>query len=380
MKKVPIRNLKEGIIFTEPVFIEGDNLLVPAGVEVRKKDINRLVSWGVEYVETEGELIHPAIKTPIVVKPDSLASSAPYRGYLNMIEKMNQVCNNITAGISIEVIFINEISGQLLRSVREQRSAFISFILGGDIKGRDMAKSMVNTAILASLTAIELKLPNHRVLHTVTGALLHDMGMLRLPKNIVDKRGGLSPIELQRVQSHTLHSFKIASKEMHFPADVGAIVLQHHERWDGEGYPRGISGEEIDIGARIVSVADAFEAMISQKPYRNPMIGYQAMKNLMADNLRRFDPNVIKAFITTMGIYPIGSMVLLNNGAYAKVIEVKSSSPLRPKVRVVLDSSGNVPAKEDSNIIDLLIDKNYFISKAVDPKEINPKYERDSQV
>ena len=138
-----------------------------------------------------------------------------------------------------------------------------------------------------------------------------------------------------------------------------------------------ISGENIEIGARIVSVADAFEAMVSQKPYRNSMMGYQAMKNLLSDNLRRFDPDVIKTFIQTMGIYPISSFILLNNGALARVVNVHGNAPLRPSIRILVDEYGKIYSQGEGAIIDLLAEKNLFITKAVDPSNLkefsNPK-------
>ena len=407
MKKVLVKNLKEGDVFSEPVYIEGNSLLVPAGVAVRKKDIDRLNSWGIEEVETNGEPVlasvlagiksdaagakpekaedgkgktapkpgekAPAKKPSVITLPEVSENKGAYRAYMELIESLDDVCSSIASGVAVESRSIDNITGRLLQAVREQRHSFIGFILGGEIKGHDMAKSLVNTAILSALIAMELKLPNHKIMQVVTGALLHDVGMLRMPKEIVEKKGGLSAAELQRIQSHTLYTYKIVNKELLYPEDVGLIVLQHHERWDGEGYPRRIAGQAIDLGARIVSVADAFEAMVSQKPYRNSMMGYQAMKNLLSDNLRRFDPDVIKAFIQTMGIYPIGSIILLNNGAMARVEEVVSTAPLRPRIRILIDEFGKVYKQDDGDLIDLLVEKSLFIARAVDPKEIAGK-------
>ena len=103
------------------------------------------------------------------------------------------------------------------------------------------------------------------------------------------------------------------------------------------------------------------------------MMGYQAMKNLLSDNLRRFDPDIIKAFIQTMGIYPIGSIILLNNGALARVVEVQASAPLRPTIRILIDEFGKVFKQDEGDIIDLLTEKGLFIAKAVDPKELARK-------
>jgi len=396
-KRVLVSNLKEGDVFSHPVYIDGDNLLVPAGIAIKKKDIDRLNSWGVEAVETDGAPVLATQETQAAKSPPA-PSSAPkpapspvskpsnaapkqetsehdksYSTYMELIERLDEICSNIASGIAVEARSIDNISDRLLQVVREQRNSFIRYILGGEIKGFVMAKNLVNTAILSALMALELKLPNHKVLQIVTGALLHDVGMLRLPKEIVEKKGGLSQAELQRIQAHTLYTYKIVNKELLYPEDVGTIVLQHHERWDGEGYPRRIAGDAIDLGARIVSVADAFEAMVSQKPYRNPMIGYQAMKNLLSDNLRRFDPNVIKAFIQTMGIYPIGSIVLLNNGAMAQVVDVQASAPLRPSIRILADEFGNMFKNDEGDLLDLLVEKSLFIAKAVEPKELAGK-------
>jgi len=404
MKKILVTDLKEGMAFSESVYIDGENILVPANVAIRKKDIARLNAWGIEAVETEGDPVtagqkskkapggddskaqEPAEKSQtekapepkkkaasIISLPEVQENKGAYSSYLNLIERLDEICNNVAEGVAMEARSIDNISGRLLQSVREERNSFIGYILGGEIKGHDMAKSLVNSAILSALIALEMKMPNHKVLQIVTGALLHDVGMLRMPKEIVEKRGGLSESELQRIQSHTLYTYKIVNKELLYPEEVGLIVLQHHERWDGEGYPRRLSGTAIDIGARIVSVADAFEAMVSKKPYRNSMMGYQAMKNLLSDNLRRFDPDVIKAFIQTMGIYPIGSIILLNNGALARVIDVQPTAPLRPTIRILADEFGNAFKNDSGDMVDLLIEKSLFIARAVDPKEIAEK-------
>jgi HD-GYP domain-containing protein (c-di-GMP phosphodiesterase class II) len=206
----------------------------------------------------------------------------------------------------------------------------------------------------------------------ITGALLHDVGMLRLPKELVNKADKLTNEELQRIKSHTLYAYKIVHEELNYPEDLGLLVMQHHERWDGEGYPQGLKGEEINQGARIISVADAFEAMVSQKPYRNSMIGYQAMKSLLADNSLRFDPDVVKAFIKIMGVYPIGSIILLNNGSMARVVEIRGDAPLRPKITVLIDETGMIQDQSREETVDLLTEKSLFIVRAINPKELSP--------
>ena len=139
--------------------------------------------------------------------------------------------------------------------------------------------------------------------------------MVKVPKAILRKKEKLSPEELNQIRTHPIHSYRVISKELKYPEEIGVIALQHHERWDGQGYPRHLRGEDINLAARIVAVADAYIAMINERPHRNSMIGYSAMKNVLSDNGRHFDPRVLKAFLESMGIYPIGSIVQLNNSA-----------------------------------------------------------------
>ncbi|MDR1904325.1 MAG: HD-GYP domain-containing protein [Treponema sp.] len=410
MKKVSVKTLVEGMVFSGAVYIEGNNLLVPAGLAIRKKDIDRLVSWGIDVVYTDGEVTDPPTqgnaapsnpaawtksprdtlvtdlpptentnkdpkKLPInVLSPAEVQENkGAYRSYIDLIERLDEVFFNISSGISVEARSIDNIAARVLQSVRDERDSIIAYILGGEVSGHEMAKSSVNVAIISALIGRELKLPNHKVMQLITAALIHDIGMLRLPKGIIDKRGGLSNAEMQRMQTHPLYANKIINKELLYPEEIGIIALQHHERWDGEGYPRRLAGTAIDMGARIVSVADAFEAMVSQKPYRNSLMGYQAIKNLLSDNSRRFDPDVLKAFIQIMGIYPIGSIILLNNGALARVTEVQGIAPLRPKIKILIDEFGKMYKQDEGESIDLLVEKNLFIARAVDPKEFVKK-------
>ncbi|MFP3090638.1 HD-GYP domain-containing protein [Treponema sp. TIM-1] len=386
MKQIPVQLLQVGSMYTKPVYVEDNNLLVPAGIAIRKKDVERLVSWGIDTVRTEGEMLPPgtkpdqvgpgggvgnAAKLPVLPSlAEAPGNQGTYRTYTDLIEKLKGIFKDIAIGSSVEVHAIDVIISRLLQVIREKRELIIGYILAGEVKHHDLAKSSINTAILSCLITMEFKVPNHKLLQIVTAALLHDVGMLRLPREILDKRGGLSGPERQCVQTHPLMSYRIACKELLYPEAVGLMVSQHHEYWDGTGYPRQLAGTQIDSGARIISVADAFEAMVSQKPYRNSMIGYQAMKNLLADNSRRFDPNVLKAFIKTMGIYPIGSIVLLNNGAIARVTEVRNETPLRPKINLLINKSGKVYPPNEGETIDLLTEKTLFITRALDPKDL----------
>lgn len=392
MKEIKVASLKPGMIFSEPVYIEGNNLLVPAGIPIKGKDLDRLASWGQTVVLSDGDPVEPENKaqspsvdgeaggpegdssrqvsqTHVLFPAEVQENKGAYRNYEDLITRLDSIFTAIKANLPPEASAINGLVVRLLQAVREDRGHIVGFILGGEVSGHVMAKSSINTAILSALIAMELKLSPPRVMQVVTAALLHDVGMLKLPAEITNKSGGLSETEAKRMQAHPLYAHRLA-KELGYSDEVGLAALQHHERWDGEGYPRRTAGVEVDMGARIVSVADAFEAMVSEKPYRNSMMGYQAIKNLLSDNMRRFDPAILKAFVKTMGIYPIGSVVLLNNGSIARVTDVKEDAPLRPAIRILIDESGKFWTNDEGALVDLLTEKALFIVRALDPKEV----------
>jgi HD-GYP domain-containing protein (c-di-GMP phosphodiesterase class II) len=395
MNRIDASTLRPGQVYSAPVYSEGANLLAPAFVPLRQREIDLVAEWGIKTVSTEGVLVSSEedeqqtenhadqIDIPVIpVKPvrkeavkfsisDVQQNSGPYRAYKTLIEKLNAVFKGLKSGMDIEMRAVDNICVLLLQDLREYPNSFIDYILGGEVSGHELAKSSVNTAILSALTAQELKLPHHKIHNIAAGGLLHDIGMLRLSKGITEKKGGLTDAELEQIKSHPIHSSKIVTKELFGPHEVNLIAMHHHERWDGKGYPDHLVGQAIDIGARIVSVADAFEAMVSKKSYRNSMLGYQAVKNLLSDNARRFDPDVIMAFTKIMGIYPIGSIVRLNDGSVARVVNVHSDAPLRPLIEILVNKDEKVLKHGERPTLDLLMEKTLFIKNAIDPEEFN---------
>jgi len=383
MNRIETDTLRAGQVFSKSVYLEGNSLLVPAMIPLLQRDIDFLYTWGIEAVSTEGYVLTDEETAAALAESyksgelidvkisisDVQENSIPYQAYRSLIEKLGSVFVGIKSGVDMEIRVVEDIGSQLLSDLNSYPNNFIGYILGGEVTGHELAKSSVNTAILSALTAQELHLQDRKIFNIVSGALLHDIGMIRLSKGITEKKGGLSDAEFEQIKSHPLHSSKIVSKELFGNNEVTSIALHHHERWDGKGYPDQIAGPAIDIGARIVSVADAFEAMVSKKSYRKSIVGYQAVKNMLADNARRFDPSVIMAFTKIMGIYPIGSILQLNDESVARVITVNRNAPLRPVVELLIDKTGKVLKTGEGNVIDLLSEKTLFIKKAVDPAE-----------
>ena len=374
MKRLSVNELKAGMKFDKPVYVDEENILVPPGIPIKNKDIERLKKWGIVHVETDGTVVRhddlsDSEKLPFGKLLGAEEDTAFLNSYIQAIEDLAAVYKAVSDGQKINAADVEKVTDDFYPSILENSYEMISFTIRNERTRYKSAQSSINCMILSAVTGLNLKMPSHRLMQLATGAMLHDIGMMKIPKNILDKQGALSEQEIQALQTHPLYSYTIITKELRFPEEIGLIALQHHERWDGKGYPRQLSGKGIALPARIVSVADAFEAMVQDRPYRNSMIGYTAMRQILNDNSRRFDPQVLKIFIQSMGIYPIGSIVVLNNGSIGRVIKIHSSAPLRPGLLLLINENG-VKMREEHHI-DLLKEKNLFIAKAIHPKEIS---------
>ncbi len=378
MKKIPVSELKAGMKFTKPVYVDEANILVPEKVEIREKDLERLGKWSIESVLTEGTAISQetvlkdaADKVETVM--DSSGGSEKKQLYRTSVAQTDRVFNELKVNRTVDKREIDRIVDRVLRATVETPEEMLAFVLRDERSEPSLGLSAVNTAILSVLVGATLKLDQLRLKTLATAALLHDAGMVKVPDAIITKRTNLNTEEIKKMRAHPLYSYQIISKVIGYPEEVGLIALQHHERWDGKGYPRKMSEKKISVEARIITVADAFEAMVKEKPYRNSMIAYTAMRQLLNDNSRRFDSEVLKVFIKSIGIYPLGSYVLLNNGSIGRVIKVNESAPLRPAVRLLVDKSGKKYENDEGAILDLTKESEVFIARAIDPKLVGAK-------
>jgi len=376
MKNIKTADLRDGMKFDKPVFMDGENVFVPAGVPIRQKDIDRLVRWEIPDVRTDGAPVSDVprsmdLSVDLATFRDLPAGDkSAFDAYLRAIDEYEHIMNSVAAGDEIDRTKVDATVNLLLEKIKDGRNEMIQLILMGGRMERKIAAGVINVTILSTIMGTVLKMTSHRLIQLATGALLHDTGMVKVPKAILKKKEKLTPDEVNQIRTHPIHSYKVISKELKYPEDIGVIALQHHERWDGNGYPRKLRGEDINLSARIVAVADAYISMINNRPHRNSMIGYSAMKSLLNDNGRHFDPKILKAFLESMGIYPIGSIVQLNTSAIGRVVESHAEAPLRPAVELIIDEYGNRLSERE--VVDLLTKKGTFIVKAVDPKTLAP--------
>ncbi len=380
MNKIKVSDLKEGYTFTSNVYIDEklQSMLVPANLNLKSKEIERIKNWGIEEVYTEGEIVDPdEAEKSKAGDVDDAADSKFFSSYAAMIEVFSGIVSGLKKGKKPEVDTINKLANQIIDIVSGAEDIkdiheLIGYISKSDKLGEKYAVSGINCAFLSILVGMELGLTAIRLQHLAVASLLHDIGMLKIPERITDKNGQLTPDELNIVRMHSAVSYQVVIKNFGFPETIARIVLQHHERWDGKGYPNGLAGDQINLLSRIIAVTDSFEAMNRAKSYRSSMIGYAAMKQILNENSKKYDASIVKLFIKVLGIYPPGSFVILNDTSIGKVVKVKKIAPLRPVIKLLIDNSGN--KCEDSNIeIDLVTNTRLFIVKVIDLSELEGK-------
>lgn len=198
----------------------------------------------------------------------------------------------------------------------------------------------MNTCILAVTFGRYLGMDKDSLELMGLGALLHDIGKMSIPLEILNKPGRLTPEEYEIVKTHAQKGHELLVSKGDIPRESLDIVLHHHERISGKGYPHGLMGDQVNRMTKIVSIVDVYDAITSDRCYHDGMAPYEALKNMYSWISEDFEQDMVEQFIKCLGIYPIGSMVQLNLGQIGIVVSASEKSRLRPIVLLVINSKG----------------------------------------
>lgn len=212
----------------------------------------------------------------------------------------------------------------------------------------------INVAILAGLIGRKLEFERFLLKDLIKSALLHDMGKFAIPNEILEKPGRLTVSEYELVKQAPMAGYNMFAGNAFVNSIVKTGLLQHHERFDGSGYPQGLQGEEISVFGRIIAIADVFDALISDRPFRKANAPVDAIRYLLEDR-GQFDMNLVEYFLWCVVPYPNGTTIKLTDGRDALVLHNYVEEPMRPKVKVI-------PTGE---IVDLKEDEQYQTTSIV---------------
>ncbi|WKE64825.1 HD-GYP domain-containing protein [Gallaecimonas kandeliae] len=196
----------------------------------------------------------------------------------------------------------------------------------------------LNVCILMALFARHLGLDRELIDKLALGALLHDLGKVKVPESILMKPGKLTDEEFEVMKTHVTHSAAILAEEPGLPPEVMDVVANHHERLDGHGYPAGKGAESLSQYARMITIVDVYDALTAERCYKSAMPPTRALKILLDLSGSHFDRTLVQQFIKCIGIYPAGTLVRLKSQRLAVVMEVPPETPLKPLVKLIYNA------------------------------------------
>ena len=193
----------------------------------------------------------------------------------------------------------------------------------------------VNTMIHSAILGTAAGLKREELEKLAYGALLHDIGHLQTPDSILKKKGKLTEEEMVIARTHTIKGFAFLTTEFDIQPTIKIVALEHHEKVDGTGYPHGKSGENLHRYSKITAIANRFDSLSSERPYRKPESLSECLEYIMGAGGSHFDADLTKIYMKHINPYPINTLVKLSDGSRATVTEVNSSFFLRPVVKIV---------------------------------------------
>ncbi|HEX3032828.1 MAG TPA: HD-GYP domain-containing protein, partial [Bacillota bacterium] len=324
--------VKPGMVLAKTIFTVNGKILLAQRMELTEPYIARLKAMGIPAVFiTTGERADPNI-------PDLITDQVRVEAQYAVQQLFAGAGQNRRVSVALAKKAVNNVVDELLANrqvlvnVTDIRSSG-SFVFGHS----------VSVAVFSIMTGICLEYNELQLRDLGVGALLHDLGKTMLEKGLADKHLNLTASEREKYREHPELGFELLRRQKDLSLLASHVAFQHHERVDGNGFPRRLADKEIHEYARIVAVADAYDLLTADRgEYRGLSTG-EAVKQLLAQVDTHFDRDIVRAFISNIAIYPIGSMVKLSTGETGVVVDNHRSAPLSPVVLVLLDSNDEEP-------------------------------------
>jgi HD-GYP domain-containing protein (c-di-GMP phosphodiesterase class II) len=340
MKSFLVQEIPGGSFFSRAVFLDNQYVVAAPEMPFMPELVKALKDWEIKEVFTEGEPQDSYTgeeglsESATILSDGERARRAEdfYRQFQDYAEDLfNHIIiagtldfNSITAKIKLICEALKEDRRFLLRIQRNT---------GPESKRNYLVSHATKSTVISLIIGLYLKLPNHRLIELGIAALLHEVGMLKIPSQTYLSSRALSPREYQAILTHPILGFNLL-KSFNFPLSVSLAALEHHERENGNGYPQKLTGDKISLYAKIIAVACSYEALTADRPHKAAKDGHTGILDLLRNEGKQYDDTVIRALVFSLSIYPIGLYVLLSSGQKGQVVDVNPENPRFPIVQI----------------------------------------------
>ena len=359
---VPLENVTEGMVLEKDV------------ASTSAKDYKTLLMKGTMITREMIDLLkNKGIKTITIKGGDEPKEDKKSEPVLSATQKAEEIKNQHIGRALSELSSVFENEGEIKELTRksiQQVDSIADDILvdiGNDSSylGNQMIalqnyddytyKHCLRVAMLSTSIANELHLPQHDIKEVIVAALLHDIGKSNIDHEIIVKPGKLTDEEFEKIKQHPYIGYEILKRTGGYSANILSGVLFHQEKFDGSGYPTGLAGRKIPLIARIITVADVFDALTSNRPYRRPWSVAETEEYMLGGCGVHFDYDVVAAFLRSFNPYPVGTMVSLSDGRHGVVVR-HNTNVLQPVVRVYGAGAGEeIDLSNDFRYLSLMI-------------------------
>lgn len=341
MKCLPVTKLEEGMVVGKTVYTSDGRPLLKRGTVLERKHIERLKSLGVPVIYVEESVLgNVDIEDAILDSVRVNAVQEARRIILKLRREMkfyNKKASDVD--LSEDMVKIKAVVDSLMNEVFRTKEALYSFI---DVRGLDdfLYGHIVNVTVLGIMTGLTLGYKPDKLFPLGLGLFLHDIGKAVLDDAVLANQKLLEEESNPLIMKHPAIGYELIKRIPGVSLLSAHVAYQHHERLDGKGYPRGLSGQEIHEFAKIASVVNVYDILVSGAPFQTRVRPNEAIEIIKKNVGKIFDGFVVEAFLKNIAIYPVGSLVKLSSGEIAVVSQTKKGFPDRPVVKMIKDWSG----------------------------------------
>lgn len=344
LRYISIDSLEPNMILGKNIYNKNNDILLSKNSVLNDTIITRIKELGYQGVYVEDNLSKDIVIDPVI--------SEELR--IDAIKKIKKAfVSYYIQDFDEDSISISDIVEEIVDEILSHPEIIINLI---DLRAYDNYTyyHSVNVSIISIIIGTCLKLSRDDLRQLGIAGILHDIGKEFLPHDMLTKQTPLSHEEFEIIKTHPYLGYSHLKRLDGFSQTICSAILQHHERFDGNGYPMRKRRYDISLFGRIISIADVYDALISKRPYHDPYLPSDALEFILGASGTAFDPALVEIFMKKISIYPLGITVKLSDGRKGIVIKNYENYPTRPLIRM-LDTNEEINLKDDNDALNLTI-------------------------